>query len=73
LPVSEIRLIQVGTAKLAEHQWINPERQNRWPSPADHDCVVGAINLGMPRSETFVEPRRNEVGQDTLELWTAKE
>jgi hypothetical protein len=41
--------------------------------PADHDCVVGAINLGVPRPEAFVEPGRNEVGQDTLELRTTKE
>ena len=42
-------------------------------SPANHNCVVGAINLGVPGSEAFVETGRNEAGKHTLEPRTTKE
>ena len=71
MSIREIRLIQVGTT-----QWnVNEFRLCRIVDslPTNDDAVIGAINLCMPRSKPFVEPRRNKLGKDTLELGATKE
>jgi hypothetical protein len=71
LSIREIRLIQVGTTN-----WnVNESGICRIVDslPADNDAVIGAINLCMPRSKSFVEPWRNKLGKDTLELGATEE
>jgi hypothetical protein len=67
LSIREIGLIQVGTT---QRKVINEFGIGRIVDslPTNDDVVIGAIDLCVPRSKSFVESRRNKLGKDTLEL-----